>query len=54
MVYLRMTRLTNGHYKLWRHHRSMLGLIFAWYNWVRKHVTLKTTPAVASGIALES
>jgi hypothetical protein len=28
-------------------------MFFAWYNWCRKHETLKTTPAVASGIAQE-
>lgn len=24
-------------------HHAMLGLYFAWYNWCRKHATLKTT-----------
>lgn len=31
----------------------MLGLYFAWYNWCRKHMALKTTPAVKAGIASE-
>jgi transposase-like protein/IS1 family transposase len=53
MACRRMTRLTNGHSKSWQHHEAMLGLFFAWYNWVRKHQTIKTTPAVANGIATE-
>lgn len=47
----RLTRLTNGHSKTWAHHEAMLGLFFAWYNFVRRHSTLKTTPAVAQGLA---
>jgi hypothetical protein len=27
-----------------------LGLYFAWYNFVRVHSTIKTTPAVAQGL----
>ena len=49
----RLTRLTNAHSKKWANHEAMLALFFAWYNWVRKHMTLKTTPAVAHGIAAE-
>ncbi len=49
----RMTRLTNGFSKKWENHEAMLGLFYAWYNWVRPHSTLKTTPAVAAGIASE-
>ena len=49
----RFTRLTNAHSKKQRNHDAMLGLYFAWYNWVRKHLSLKTTPAVASGLADE-
>jgi hypothetical protein len=29
----------------------MVGLYFSWYNWVRVHSTIKTTPAVAQGLA---
>jgi hypothetical protein len=29
----------------------MLGLYFAWYNWCRKHSSLKTTPAAKAGLA---
>ena len=28
----------------------MLGLYFAWYNFCRMHMTIKTTPAVKAGI----
>lgn len=49
----RFTRLTNAHSKKNRNHDAMLGLYFAWYNWCRKHMTIKTTPAVAAGIATE-
>ena len=31
----------------------MLGLYFVWYNWCRPHMTIKTTPAVAAGLAKE-
>ena len=49
----RFTRLTNGHSKKWQNHEAMLGLLYCWYNWCRKHSTLKTTPAVAAGLASE-
>ncbi len=32
-------------------HEAALGVYFAAYNFVAKHSTLKTTPAVAAGIA---
>ena len=53
MTLRRFTRLTNGHSKKTRNHDAMLGLYFAWYNWCRKHSTLKTTPAVKAGLASE-
>jgi hypothetical protein len=31
----------------------MFALFVAWYNFVRPHMTLKTTPAVAAGLATE-
>jgi transposase-like protein/IS1 family transposase len=49
----RMTRLTNGFSKKWQNHAAMFGLFFAWFNFCRRHQTLKTTPAVAHGIAAE-
>ena len=45
----RFTRLTNGHSKSLRHHTAMQSLFVAWYNFGRKHETLKGhTPAMAS------
>lgn len=46
----RLTRLTNAFSKKWENHEAMLGLFFAWYNFCRKHSTIKTTPAVAQGL----
>ena len=53
MTLRRYTRLTNAFSKKTRNHDAMLGLYFAWYNWCRKHMTIKTTPAVQAGIATE-
>jgi transposase-like protein/IS1 family transposase len=48
----RFTRLTNGHSKSLRHHKAMQALFVAWYNFGRKHETLKgKTPAMASGLS---
>lgn len=47
----RMTRLTNAFSKKIEHHRSATALHFGHYNYVRKHLTLRTTPAVAAGVA---
>ena len=47
----RMCRLTYCFSKKWENHEAALGLYFAHYNFCRKHRTLKTTPAVASGLA---
>lgn len=47
----RFTRLTNAHSKSLKHHVAMQNIFFAWYNFCRKHETIKTTPAVASGLA---
>ncbi len=49
----RFTRLTNAHSKKMRNHDAMLGLYFAWYNWVRMHSTIKMTPALRAGLALD-
>ena len=47
----RYTRLTNAHSKSLRHHTAMQALFVAWYNFGRKHETLKgKTPAMASGL----
>ena len=47
----RFTRLTNAHSKSLAHHTAMQAILVAWYNFCRKHETLKTTPAVASALA---
>jgi len=52
MCMRRYTRLTNGFSKKWENLRAALALHFAWYNFCRKHITLKgATPAIASGLA---
>lgn len=47
----RMTRLTNAHSKKAEHHSAMMSLTTAYYNFCRKHETLKgRTPAMAAGL----
>ncbi len=47
----RFTRLTNAHSKRAAHHAAMTALFVAFYNFCRKHETLKgRTPAMASGL----
>lgn len=50
MANRRFTRLTNAFSKKAENLRSAVALHFAWYNFVRKHKTLGTTPAVAAGV----
>lgn len=47
----RFTRLTNGFSKKLENHAAAVALHFMYYNFARKHQTLKTSPAVPSGIA---
>jgi REP element-mobilizing transposase RayT len=47
----RFTRLTNAFSKRAENHAHAVALHFWHYNFARKHLTLKTTPAVAAGIA---
>ncbi len=49
----RMTRLTNAHSKKWENHEAMLSLWYCFFNFCRVHMTLKSTPAVAAGLATE-
>jgi IS1 family transposase len=48
MTCRRWTRLTNAFSKSWKHHEAAVALYVAFYNFVRPHMTLKTTPAVAA------
>jgi IS1 family transposase len=50
MATRRFTRLTNAHSKSPRHHEAAVALWVTWYNFGRVHSTLKTTPAVKSGL----
>lgn len=47
----RYTRLTNAFSKKIENHYHAICLHFWHYNWSRRHQSLKTTPAVASGLA---
>jgi len=46
----RMTRLTNAFSKKWENLEAAYALWFAYYNWCRKHQTLRVTPAMESGL----
>jgi hypothetical protein len=46
----RFTRLTNGFSKKIENHGHAVALHYFHYNFIRKHKTLKTTPAVAAGL----
>ncbi len=46
----RLTRRTNAHSKRVANHRRHLAAYFCWYNFVREHSSLGTTPAVAAGL----
>lgn len=47
----RFTRLTNAHSKKLGYHQAAIHMSFFHYNFYRIHSTLKTSPAVASGLA---
>lgn len=46
----RFTRLTNGFSKKLENLKAHIALHFAYYNWVRVHQTLRTTPAMAANL----
>jgi hypothetical protein len=47
----RFTRLTNGFSKKIDNHKHAIALHYFHYNFIRKHQTIKTTPAVMAGVA---
>ena len=47
----RFTRLTNAFSKKWENHWAALACWFAFYNFCRRHQTLRMTPAMAAGIS---
>ena len=49
----RFTRLTNGFSKKAENHAAMVSIHFLNYNFVRRHQTIKTAPAVAAGVINE-
>ena len=46
----RFTRLTNAFSKKVENHAAAVALYFMYYNFVRIHSTLRTTPAQAAGV----
>ncbi|HUP61402.1 MAG TPA: IS1 family transposase [Thermoanaerobaculia bacterium] len=46
----RFTRLTNGFSKKFENHCHAVSLHMMYYNFVREHMTIKRTPAVAAGV----
>jgi IS1 family transposase len=51
MCMRRLTRLTNGFSKKWSNLKAALSLHFAYYNFCRRHISLKgATPAMAAGL----
>src|SRR5450432_1562978 len=46
----RFTRLTNGFSKKIENHGYAIALHFVYYNFVKQHKTLRTTPAMAAGL----
>jgi IS1 family transposase len=46
----RFTRLTNAFSKKTENHAAAVALYFMYYNFVRVHQTLRTTPAMAAGV----
>ena len=46
----RLTRLTLAFSKKWENFESAVGLHFAYYNFVKRHSTVRATPAMAAGV----
>jgi IS1 family transposase len=50
----RLTRLTDAHSKKWENHEAAMALFFAYYNFCRRHMTIKMTPAQRAGLTTET
>ena len=50
MALKRCVRQTNAFSKRFRNHNYALALYFVWYNFMRTHMSIGTTPAIAAGI----
>lgn len=46
----RLTRLTNAFSKKLTNFKAAIGLHYGYYNFVKRHTTLRCTPAMAAGI----
>ena len=46
----RFTRLTNGFSKKLANLKTMVPVLFVWYNFWRVHQTLRMTPAMVAGL----
>ena len=46
----RLTRLTNAYSKKLKDFKAAIGLYFGYYNFVKMHNSLRTTPAMAAGV----
>jgi len=47
----RLTRLTNGFSKKLENFQAAIALHFAYYNFVKVHSTIRTSPAMAVGVS---
>jgi IS1 family transposase len=47
----RFTRLTNGFSKKIANHRHMLAIYYMYYNYVKRHTTLRVSPAMEAGLS---
>jgi hypothetical protein len=46
----RLTRLTNAFSKKLENFKAAMALHFAYYNFVKRHITIRMTPAQAAGV----
>ncbi|HUI06869.1 MAG TPA: hypothetical protein VL486_07665 [Verrucomicrobiae bacterium] len=53
MLCRRLTRLTNAYSKKLENFRAAIGLYFGYYNFVKRHSTVRMTPAMAAGVVSE-